>query len=74
MTVSVVLRKDASGEGVADEVKANLKNSFASLSVTYPDIHVQFINNIERNSNSMGKVKLVQSNVKRDINNQRHGQ
>jgi phenylacetate-CoA ligase len=72
MTISVVLRKEASGDGVADEIKANLEKSFKTLDVKYLDIRVRFIDKIERDPNAMGKVKLVQSNVKRDKKDQSH--
>jgi len=65
MTISVVLRNEASRDGVADEIKANLENSFKKLDVKYSDIRIQFIDKITRDPNAMGKLKLVQSNVKK---------
>jgi hypothetical protein len=66
MEISVVLRKRASRDGVVDEVKANLEKSFKKLDVKYPDIRIRFIDEIKREPSAMGKVKLVQSNVKRN--------
>lgn len=63
--ISVVLRQQAAGEGVAAEIKTNLEKSFRSLDVNYREIHVRFIDKIERDPNAMGKAKLVQTNVKR---------
>lgn len=72
MNISVVLRKNASQDGVADEIKTNLGKSFEKLDAKCPDIRVQFIDKIERDPNVMGKVKLVQSNVRRDKKDQSH--
>jgi phenylacetate-CoA ligase len=72
MNISVVLRKGVSGDGVADEIKANLRKRFETLGAKCPDIRVRFIDKIERDPNMMGKVKLVQSNVRRDKKDQSH--
>ncbi len=66
MNISVVLRKGASGNGVADEIKANLEKGFEKLDAKCPDIRVHFIDKIKRDPSMMGKVKLVQSNVRRE--------
>jgi hypothetical protein len=65
MEISVALRKGTSGDGVAGEIKANLEKSFNKLDVIYPDIRIRFIDDIQRDPNAMGKVKLVPSNVRR---------
>ncbi len=66
MNINVVLRKGASGDGVADNIKANLEKGFKNLDVKCPDIRVRFIDKIERDPKAMGKVKLIQSKARRD--------
>ena len=76
MNISVVLRKGTSGDGVANEIKANLGKGFEKLGAKCPDIRVRFVDKIDRDPSAMGKVKLVQSNIRKnrsvpfiDINN-----
>ncbi len=65
LVISVVLRKEDSGDCVAAEIRANLTKSLKSLDVHCPGMHIQFVKNMERGPHTMGKVKLVQSRVKR---------
>lgn len=65
IVIRVVLRKDASEDGVADEIKDNLQKSFETLGVSYSNIHVCFADRLKRDPNKMGKLKIIQSNVER---------
>ena len=64
--ISIVLRKGASGEEVADKLRANLRKKIESVGAICPEIRVQFVDRIERDPNLMGKLKLVKSNVRRE--------
>jgi putative adenylate-forming enzyme len=64
--ISIVLRKGAPGEEVADKLRANLRKKIESVGAICPEIRVQFVDRIERDPNLMGKLKLVKSNVRRE--------
>ena len=64
--ISIVLRKGASGEEVADKLRENLRKKIESVGAICPEIRVQFVDRIERDPNLMGKLKLVKSNVIRE--------
>ena len=65
INISIVLREGASGEEVTRKLTVNLKKHIESLGAKCPEIHVRFVNKIERDPSVMGKLKLVKSNVKR---------
>jgi phenylacetate-coenzyme A ligase PaaK-like adenylate-forming protein len=64
--ISIVLRKEACGEEVANKLRANLRKKIESVGAICPEIRVQFVDRIERDPNLMGKLKLVKSNVRRE--------
>jgi phenylacetate-coenzyme A ligase PaaK-like adenylate-forming protein len=64
ININIVLRERASGEEVARKLTETLREHIESLGAKCPDIHVQFVNRIERNPRLMGKLKLVESNVR----------
>ena len=61
LTISIVLKNSASAEAVANAIKTSLTASLQTLGVICPDIRIRFINGIQRNPNTMGKLKLVQA-------------
>jgi phenylacetate-coenzyme A ligase PaaK-like adenylate-forming protein len=63
--ISAVLRQGASGEEAASKIKDQLRGNVESLGAKCPDIHVQFVDRIERDPGKMGKLKLVKSNIRR---------
>ncbi len=63
--ISIVLREGASGEEVTRKLTVNLKKHIESLGAKCPEIHIRFVNKIERDPSVMGKLKLVRSNVRR---------
>jgi hypothetical protein len=64
--IRIVLREGASGEEVANKLRANLRKKIESVGAICPEIRVQFVDRIERDPNLMGKLKLVKSNVRRE--------
>ncbi|MEW6349071.1 MAG: hypothetical protein AB1646_08405 [Thermodesulfobacteriota bacterium] len=64
IAVTVVLRAQTSEEGVADKLTANLSMRLASLGAECPAMHVCFVDRIDRDASTMGKLKLVTSHVK----------
>jgi phenylacetate-CoA ligase len=62
--ISVVLRAGVSEEGVAGKLTEDLRINFESLGAECPDIQVGFVNRIERDPSTMGKLKLVESNTR----------
>ncbi len=63
--LSIILRKGASGEKVSSMLKERLKKELESLGAICPDIQLQFVDVIERDSQKMGKLKIINSNIKR---------
>jgi phenylacetate-CoA ligase len=61
--ISIVLRAGVSEEGVAGKLTEDLRINFESLGAECPDIQVRFVNRIERDPSTMGKLKLVESKV-----------
>ncbi|HPY34626.1 MAG TPA: hypothetical protein PKY32_02395 [Smithellaceae bacterium] len=65
LIINVVLRKGSSEDNVTNEIKVNLIETLQTLGVKYPDIHIRFIDKIDRDPDAMGKVKLIQSNIRK---------
>ncbi len=63
--IGIVLREKTSGEEIANMFKERLRGNLESLGASCPDIHVQFVEMMERDPRLMGKLKLVKSNIKR---------
>lgn len=63
--ISVSLRDRVGGEESAGKLRKNLMNNLESLGAKCPDIHIHFVDKIERDPGKMGKLKLVRSNVRR---------
>jgi phenylacetate-coenzyme A ligase PaaK-like adenylate-forming protein len=61
--VRVVLRAGACREEVANRLKSKVRSSVESLAALCPDISIEFLERIERDHRSMGKLKLVTSSV-----------
>jgi hypothetical protein len=49
---------------VTDKLTADLRIHFESLEAKSPDIQVSFVDRIQRDPNTMGKLKLVESKTK----------
>lgn len=62
--ISVVIREKAFGKEVAGKIKERLRGNLESLGAKCPDIHVRFVDRIERDPRQMGKHKLVKSNIR----------
>jgi phenylacetate-CoA ligase len=63
--IGIVLGQKNSEGKIAGMLKEKLRANLESLGATCPDIHVQFVERMERDSRLMGKLKLVQSNRRR---------
>lgn len=63
--LSVILQEGASGEKVAGKLREKLRGNLKSLGAKCPDIHVQFVDRIERDPRQMGKLKLIKSKARR---------
>lgn len=61
--ISLILREGASEEKVAGKLRENLRGDLESLGAKCPDIHIHFVERIERDSQKMGKLKLIRSNI-----------
>jgi putative adenylate-forming enzyme len=66
INISIVLREGASGEEVANKLRADLRKKIESVGAKCPEIRIQFVDRIERDPSLMGKLKLVKSNVRRE--------
>ncbi|MCA1959433.1 MAG: hypothetical protein LDL33_01460 [Desulfomonile sp.] len=64
ITATVVLRVGSNGEEVTVNLTNNRKARLESRGVECPEIRVRYIDRIERDPSTMGKVKLVQSNIR----------
>jgi phenylacetate-CoA ligase len=65
ININIVLREGATGKEVAGKLKSNLSKKLESLGAICPDIHIRFVDKIDRDQKVMGKVKLVKSNIGR---------
>lgn len=63
--VFIVLRQGASGNQVANSLKKKLREKIESLGAQCPELRIRPVLRIERNTQKMGKYKLVQSNTKK---------
>lgn len=63
--IGIVLREKTSEEKITSMLKEKLRGNLESLGASCPDIHVQFVERMERDSRLMGKLKLVKSNIRR---------
>lgn len=63
--ICIVLREKTSEGKIASMLKEKLRGNLESLGARCPDIHVQFVERMERDSRLMGKLKLVKSNLRR---------
>jgi len=63
--INIVLREKTSEGGIASMLKEKLQSNLESLGASCPDIHVQFVEKMERDSRLMGKLKLIKSNLRR---------
>jgi phenylacetate-CoA ligase len=61
--ISLILREGASEEKVAGKLRENLRGDLESLGAKCPDIHIHFVERIERDPQKMGKLKLIKSNI-----------
>ncbi len=59
----LILREGASEEKVASKLRENLRGDLESLGAKCPDIHIHFVERIERDPQKMGKLKLIKSNI-----------
>jgi len=63
--IKIVLRAGACEKGVSDKLMADLKVNIQSLGAECPHIRIGFTNSIQRDTSTMGKLKVVESKVKR---------
>jgi phenylacetate-CoA ligase len=63
--IGIVLREKTSEGEIASMLKEKLRGNLESLGASCPDIHVQFVEKMKRDSRLMGKLKLVKSNLRR---------
>ncbi len=61
--ISLALRGDARQEKTGFRLKDRLKRKLESLLIKCPEIHIEFVDGIERDSQKMGKVKLVKKDL-----------
>jgi len=63
--LKVVIRGTRPREETADDLKQRLAATLATLGVVSPEVHVEFLERIERKGERMGKFKAIKSNVPR---------
>lgn len=63
--IDVVLRGKTLEEKVGSVLREKLRGDFEAIGAICPDIHVKFIERMERDPRLMGKLKLVKSNIRR---------
>jgi phenylacetate-coenzyme A ligase PaaK-like adenylate-forming protein len=63
--IGIVLREKTSEGEIASMLKEKIRGNLESLGASCPDIHVQFVEKMERDSRLMGKLKLIKSNLRR---------
>lgn len=61
--IRVVLKEASEKEATAESIKNMMRKELESYQVMCPDIHVKFVQWIERDPNMMGKVKLVKKEL-----------
>ena len=61
--ISLALRGKAQREETGFRLKDRLKRKLESLLIKCPEIHIEFVDGIERDSQKMGKVKLVKKDL-----------
>ncbi|HTG00728.1 MAG TPA: AMP-binding protein [Nitrospirota bacterium] len=62
--VFVVLKQGVTSDQIIEPIKTKLKEKIGSLGAICPDIRIQVVLQLDRDSRKMGKLRLVKSNVK----------
>ncbi|HET7319221.1 MAG TPA: hypothetical protein VFK23_08805 [Nitrospirota bacterium] len=63
--VSLVLRQGTPADQVAERVKKKLREKVETLGARCPELRIRQVPCIERDTQKMGKLKIVQSNIKK---------